>query len=302
VIAHSQLRALGLSASAIEHRVRTGRLRPLWRGVYAVGRLSLTREGWWMAAVLACGDGALLSHISAAMLWGIRAGGPMAIHVSVPRSRDARHEGIVVHRRTNFGPQEARRHKGIPVTSPACTLVDIATGLSEGQLEAAVNEADKLDLIGAADLRLKLDGLRRPGHARLRKLLDRPTFVLTDSELERQFARISTKAGLPKPLTQAMVNGHRVDFFYPDLDLVVETDGLRYHRTPTQQSRDLARDQAHTAAGLSTLRFTHAQVKFESAYVEETLARTARARDRAAPRGRGARRRPPSRRGRGESA
>jgi very-short-patch-repair endonuclease len=225
-----------------------------------------------------------------------------AIEVSVPRRVDARHEGIRTHRRSNLRPEDAATLRGIPLTSPACTLIDLAAGLGERQIEQAVNEADKLDRIDPEHLRAGLEGLRRPGVARLRKLLDKPTFVLTDSELERRFLRISLRAGLPKPLTRVVVNGYRVDFFYPELDLVVETDGLRYHRTPTQQSRDLARDNAHTVAKLPRLRFTHAQVRYESAYVEETLARTARAHDRAAALGPDARRPPRWRRGHAASA
>jgi len=229
----------------------------------------------------------------------VRAG---PIHVSVPRSNDPRHQGIVVHRRNALHADDASERNGIPVTSPACTLIDLAPQLGDRALEAAVNEADQLNLIHPDELRATLEGRRRPGVARLRELLDRPTFLLTDSELERRFARISHTAGLPKPETQVTVNGHRVDFFYPSLDLVVETDGLRYHRTPAQQARDRLRDQAHTAAGLGVLRFTHAQIRYEPAYVEETLARTATARGRAVARGRGARRRPPSRPGRAGSA
>jgi very-short-patch-repair endonuclease len=246
-----------------------------------------------MAAVLACGDRTLLSHRSAAALWAIRPLHAGAIDVSIPRAVDARHDGIRVHRRSNLDAQERGARRGIPVTSPACTLVDIATCVGRNALEAAVNRADQLDLIDPDELRAAIDSLRRPGAGRLRKLLDEPTFVLTESELERRFLRISARAGLPTPLTQALIDGHRVDFFYPDLDLVVETDGLRYHRTAAQQNRDLTRDNAHTAAELRTLRFSHAQVRYEPIYVEETLARTARARGRAAARAPGARRRPP---------
>ena len=102
-------------------------------------------------------------------------------------------------------------------------------------------------------------------------LLDRHTFRLTDSELEVRFLAIVRQAGLPLPMTRQRVNGFRVDFYWPSLGLVVETDGLRYHRTPAQQARDLVRDQAHIAAGMTPLRFTHAQVRFESASVRETL-------------------------------
>jgi very-short-patch-repair endonuclease len=101
--------------------------------------------------------------------------------------------------------------------------------------------------------------------------MDRRTFTLTDSELERRFLQLVRKAGLPQPLTQQRVNGYLVDFYWPELKLVVETDGLRYHRTATQQSRDRERDQAHVAAGLIALRFTHAQVRYDPARVVETL-------------------------------
>jgi very-short-patch-repair endonuclease len=114
---------------------------------------------------------------------------------------------------------------------------------------------------------------RRPGLARLRKLLDRHT--LTDSGLERRFLSLIRRAGLPKPETQAWLSGFRVDFYWPDLGLVVETDGLRYHRTPGQQARDRLRDQVHTAAGLTTLRFAEAQIRHEPEHVRVTLAKTA---------------------------
>jgi very-short-patch-repair endonuclease len=105
----------------------------------------------------------------------------------------------------------------------------------------------------------------------LRRVLDCRTFQLTDSELERRFLRLVRRAGLPRPVTQHRVNGFRVDFYWPELGLVVETDGLRYHRTPAQQSRDRTRDQKHAAAGLTALRFSHAQVAYEAEHVIETL-------------------------------
>jgi very-short-patch-repair endonuclease len=107
--------------------------------------------------------------------------------------------------------------------------------------------------------------------ARLRTLLDAQTFRMTDSELERRFLPIVEGLGMGRPQTQVFLNGFRVDFFWPDLGLVVETDGLRYHRTPAQQARDRLRDQAHAAAGLTTLRFTHRQVRYEPRHVRRTL-------------------------------
>jgi very-short-patch-repair endonuclease len=269
VISRAQLLALGYTRHAIHHRVADGRLYPMFRGVYAVGRPEVTQYGWWMGAVLACGPGAVLSLWSAAALWGIRPAAAGPIHVSTPRDR--RHAGIVLHRRRLQACDTSHRH-GIPVTSPICTLIDIVTGLSRDESEATINEADRLDLVDPETLRQALTPQPgRPGVARLRETLDRRTFTMTDSELERRFLPIASRAGLPLPRTQAIVNGFKVDFYWADLELVVETDGLRYHRTPAQQARGHTRDQTHAAAGLTPLRFTRAQVRYEPGHVEEVL-------------------------------
>jgi very-short-patch-repair endonuclease len=158
------------------------------------------------------------------------------------------------------------------VTAPGRTLIDLATLLKPNRLEEAVNEADKLGLIDPELLRrLVNERARIAGVPALRSVLDRRTFQLTDSELERRFLRLVRRAGLPPPRTRQRVNGYRVDFHWPEVGLVVETDGLRYHRTPGQQAKDRIRDQAHTAAGLTPVRFTHAQVRYEPEHVVATL-------------------------------
>ncbi len=183
-----------------------------------------------MAAVLACGPGAVLSHGSAAALWG-------------------------------FGRQ---------------SLVDLAAELDKDSLEAAIAEADKRDLIDPEHLRAALTSWRtRPGLTNLKQILDRRTFRLTDSHLERLFLPIARRAGLPTPETRRHEGGFRIDFCWHELRLIVETDGLRYHRTPAEQARDRLRDQAHTAAGLTQLRFTHEQVRYAPDYVVRILAQTA---------------------------
>lgn len=276
VVARSQLLDLGLSPDAIKNRVVKGRLHPVWRGVYAVGRPQLTRRGRWMAAVLSCGPDAALSHGSAAALWEIGNEERGRIEVSVPAHVLRRRRGIVVHRRASMAG-ERTVHDGIPVTAPVTALIDIALRLSRGRLEAAINDADKRGLANPEELRDAIDTLpRRPGIARVREVLDGQTLTLTDSELERRFLRIVRDAGLPLPQTQREVSGFRVDFYWPDIGLVVETDGLRYHRTPAAQARDRLRDQAHAFAGLTCLRFTHAQVRHESGYVRATLAGVSR--------------------------
>jgi very-short-patch-repair endonuclease len=289
LVSHAQLLDLGVSAQSIKHRVSTGRLHRPSRGVYAVGRPELSRCGVWMAAVLRCGQGAVLSHLSAAELWEIAPPRrevarpvrevtrslPATVDVSVPAGRAPRAPGIRVHRRA-LEAGEVTRREGIPVTSPNRTLIDIATRLSRNELEAAIAEADKRYLTDPERLRSELERLSKaPGVGVLRRLLDRQVFRLTDSELERLFLPIARRARLSLPQTGQRLNGFRVDFYWPDLGLVVETDGLRYHRTAAQQTRDRLRDQAHTSAGLTTLRFTHAQVRFEPEHVRTTLAKVA---------------------------
>jgi very-short-patch-repair endonuclease len=156
------------------------------------------------------------------------------------------------------------------------TLLDRATEVGPETLERAVNDADKHDLIDPEALREELNGhAGEPGVRVLRTLIDRRTFRFSDSKLEMRFRPIARAAGLPQPLTKQWVNGFEVDFFWPDLGLVVETDGLRFHRTPFTQSGDRRRDQTHTASGLTHLRITHYQIKYEPKYVRDLLRATA---------------------------
>jgi very-short-patch-repair endonuclease len=245
----------------IDHRVATGRLHLISRGIYAVGRRELTPDGRWMAAVLVCGDGAMLSHLSAAQLWGIGYEWQERIDLSVRRKCEIRRTGLKVRSRPSLDARSITRRRGIPVTDPVQTLIDLATELHPLRLERAVNEADKLDLVDPETLRRALDTRKgEPGVKRLATLLDRHTFRLSDSDLEIYFRPLALAAGLPFPLTKQWVLDHEVDFWFPDQDLVVETDGLRYHRTPAQQARMVKRDQTHTSAGLRVLRFTHWQI------------------------------------------
>jgi very-short-patch-repair endonuclease len=166
-------------------------------------------------------------------------------------------------------------HDDIPVTSPARTLVDQATEVSAIELERAINDADKRDLIDPETLREELNRFEgEPGVKELRNLLDKLSFRLSDSDLEIYFRRLVVAAKLPRPLSKQRVNRYEVDFFWPDLGLVVETDGLRYHRTPSAQIRDARRDRAHVMAGMTPLRFTHYEVRFEPRRVRASLATT----------------------------
>lgn len=179
---------------------------------------------------------------------------------------------MLVYCRPGLHVAEVVVHRGIPVTSIVRTLVDAGARLGRKELERAVNEADRLDLIDPQALAEALgDHSGKRGVKALREMLGEREFRLTDSELERRFLRLVGEAGLPAPLTQQHLNGFRVDFLWTELRLVVETDGLRYHRTSAQQAKDRVRDQAHLAAGFTPLRFTHAQVRFQPGYVRFTL-------------------------------
>jgi very-short-patch-repair endonuclease/predicted transcriptional regulator of viral defense system len=271
VVTHEQLQGLGLGADSVGHRVKTGRLHPVYRGVYAIGRPALEQQGRWMAAVLACGDEALLSHRSAAALWGLaRNPAEQEVEVVTPDAVLRGRPGIRVHRRADLRAEHRREVDGIPVTDPISTLVDLASCAPEWQVEQAINAADRLGLVDSETLRAAVPRLApRPGKACIRRLAG--CDALTDTGLERKFLAIVRSANLPSPRTQAMVNGYRVDFYWPDLGLVVETDGWRYHRTPGEQATDQRRDQAHARRGLTALRFGESQIRNEPRTVQRTL-------------------------------
>jgi very-short-patch-repair endonuclease len=268
------LLALGFGRRSIEHRVARGRLFSVSLGVYAVGWPALSQKRRWMAAVLAGGEGAALSHRSAAALWEIGEEDGR-IEISVRRRCELRRPRVRFRGRPSLAAEDLVIRDDIPVTSPVQTLLDLATELDLVALERAVNDADKRDLVDPETLRedlIRFGG--EPGIRPLRHLLDKLFFRLSDSDLEIYFRRIVNGAQLPIPLTKQRVNRFEVDFFWPDLGLVVETDGLRYHRTPSAQLRDARRDRAHVIAGMTPLRFTHYEVRYEPDRVRAALVKT----------------------------
>ncbi len=217
----------------IRGRLERGQLHRLWGGVYAVGRPDIGRLGRFKAATLVCGDGAQLSHGSAADLWRIRQQGDGPVDVVVPSASFPRRRGIHLHRHANLG--RPRFVRGIPVGEPVSVLIDLAAELATEEVEDAVNEADRLDLIRTVHLRAALDNHSpRPGTGRLRAILDAQTFSRAANALERRFLAIVRDAGLPAPETQRRLGRNRVDFFWPALGFVVETDSLRHHRTAAE--------------------------------------------------------------------
>jgi len=214
----------------------------------------------------------VLSHHTAAVLWRLRepaAGEP--VHVSVPPGGVRPRRGVRLHRDRRL-EEDVDIRAGIRVFEPARVLLQRAACVGRTRLEREINVADALGLIGPEQLRRAAERFAgQTGAPALRAVLDRHTFTLTDSELEQRFLPLTRRAGLITPLMRRRVNGFRVDFFWPTLRMVVETDGLRYHRTAAQQARDLVRDQTHKAAGLEPLRFTHWQVAHEPAWVIRML-------------------------------
>lgn len=198
------------------------------------------------------------------------------IDLSSRRAQSVRRPGLLVHRRPSLAASEILIQEDLPVTSPVQTLIDLSTELGPIATERAVNDADKRALVDPETLRLALeDHLGEPGVRQLGTILDRLTFRLSDSDLEIFFRPIAASAGLPSPLSKQRVNHFEVDFFWPDLGLVVETDGLRYHRTPSTQKRDARRDRTHILAGMTPLRFTHYEVRHEPRRVRRDLSRAA---------------------------
>jgi very-short-patch-repair endonuclease len=233
----------GVNKGEIEARLRTGRLHLLHRGVYAVGHKAVGEKGRAMAAVLACGPGAVLSHQSAGALWEIRPPWRGPVHVTAARSK--RRRGIVVHRARSLNGDQITRHHGIPVTSPARTLVDLADVLPQRTLERALAEAQVRKLIPRGSIPTA------PG----RRTVARDT-APTRSELEIRFRAFLRTEDLPEPLVNEHVLGYEVDFHWPEARLVVELDGYAFHGTRQAFEEDRARDAELQAAGWRVIRVT----------------------------------------------
>jgi very-short-patch-repair endonuclease/predicted transcriptional regulator of viral defense system len=274
VVSWRQLLALGLGRGAIEHRIRIGRLHRMHRGVYAVGHRRVSREGRWMAAVLACGDGAVLSHRSAAALWELRPSAAGKIDVTVPaRSGRASRATIRVHRSGALPASEITRHQGIAVTRVARTLFDLAETVPRSAAQRALERAEGLQLFDLLAMQTMIDLHRtRRGSRRLAAILaEYEDDELTRSELENQFLALCADHGVPRPRVNSQVEDYTVDFFWPAQRLIAETDSRRYHATRAAFERDRARDAALTVGGYRVVRFTHRQIQREPASVAGTL-------------------------------
>ena len=235
----AQLRELGFDRHAVWRRVRSGLLHPLHRGVYAVGHARLTLHGRYLAAVLACGDGAVLSHRSAAALWELQPIPSGPIDVTVPGEGGRYRAGLRVHTTRSLAPAEIASRKGIPCTSVARTLLDVAATASPRAIDRLIEQAMILRIYDRNALDAVLAGGRegsRALRARLAKLQTEPQRFR--SELERRFFELVRDAGLPLPIVNGLVEGHEVDFHWPAQRFIVETDGRATHDTPIAAERD----------------------------------------------------------------
>ena len=276
VVTRAQLEAAGLGRGAIAHRVAQRRLHRVHRGVYLVGHPvppPLARE---VAALFSCGDGAVLSHRTAAWLWQVAAAPPADVDVSVAGRDPGRRTGVAVHRVRRLPPDEVQRQCGLPVTSPARTLLDLAEVVARRELERAVREAEVLGLARHDELVALLE--RSPGRRGAAPLgalvhLDqgRPT---TRSEAEDRLLALLRRARLPPTDVNVRVGRHEVDLLWRPQRLVVEVDGYAFHGMRAAFERDRLRDAELSAAGYRVLRVTWRQLCNEP---EALIARLAQA-------------------------
>jgi Transcriptional regulator, AbiEi antitoxin/Protein of unknown function (DUF559) len=267
IVTRAQLLELGLGEDAIDARLRNGRLCRLHRGVYAVGHGLVPEEGRWLAAVLRVGKGAVLSHVSAATLWGIRRGTHSSrIDVSAPRC--TRSPSEICRRYLQLAPDETTVRRKIPVTTLARTLFDLATETSVDGLGDAIREAEYLHRFQLRHLEDLLE--RYPGRRGtavietcLRRLGRSPK-GRTRSELETRFAALLARTDLPRPALNALldVDGFKVeaDCLWGEQRLIVELDGGRAHRTRVAFESDRERDRRLQAAGWRVVRVTWRQL------------------------------------------
>ena len=267
VVARRQLLELGLTHAAVGRRRRAGRLLRLHNGVYAVGHSVLTIEGRWMAAVLAAGQGAVLSHATAASAWELRPLGAGVIHVTVPGDAGRkRRRGLHIHRSRTLNADDTTTHRGIPITTPTRTIVDLAATLKGRPLEHALDLADQRGLIDFAELKAR--PIPRSLQAVLAGYTER---TFTRSELEERFFKLCDGHDLPRPSSNILIEGKEVDFVWRDQRLIVEVDGYRYHRAPSAFEDDRERDVIPSLAGWQVLRFTWAQLRDRPAWVARAI-------------------------------
>lgn len=265
LVTRRQLLNMGVSSTGIDRRVGSGRLFTVYPEVFVIGGAPRTTRQELMAAVLALGRGAALSHVSAASLWGMLPQ-PKTIHVATPRPR-WRRKPFVVHRSTDLGPRFIDEIDAIPVTTPARTIVDLGAVVGRRTVGLAFDAALRDRLVTLDEVAGVIEKVARRGRSGVgaaRDLLEeRQTWRGgTESVLEDLFRQLLQDAGLPLPEPQVYLRDAsgrvvaRVDFAYRDRRLVIELDGFRYHSDPGSFVKDRVRQNRVVSAGYRMLRYT----------------------------------------------
>jgi very-short-patch-repair endonuclease len=282
LITTRQLHTAGLPRGSVEWRVANGSLHPRFRGVYLVGHPIPVPGAAELAAVLACGDRAFVSHRSAAVLWGLVETSGDAVDVTVVRRRSRSRAGLRVHRVDDLSEADSGERDGIPVTAPARTVIDFTSTAGAEEAERVIAEAFALRLVTESQIRAALE--RAPGRAgvaRVQAILGQPGGPKrTRSGGERAMLRLVRAAHLPAPRTNYPVAGYSADFCWPDQRVIVEIDGYDFHSGRPAFERDHRRDIVHKNAGYEVLRFTARQLAEEPLLVITTIARALERRTR----------------------
>ena len=269
LVSHRQLAAVGLSPNAVAGRVEKGRLERVHRGVYAVGHRRRTSESRWMAAVMACGSGAVLSNLDASALWRIYDGEGARVHVTTTTKAGLRLDGVQVHRARRLHPDDVTVHDGIPVTTVARTLVDLTDVLASDRILRAIREAEFLHLLDLDSLDAAVE--RAHGRKRLSALKQAlrhytPGQIVRE-ELEHRFLELVRAAGLPPPETNVKIKArgrrYEIDCLWREQRVAVELDGRAAHARTAAFEPDRRKDAALNAIGLRPLRFTWLRVTTE---------------------------------------
>jgi len=273
VVELRQLRGLGYEKEALRRAKEAGRIHLVDRGVYAIGHPALTKHGRCLAAVLSCGEGALLSHRSAAWLWGLTTRFTSPVEVTAKSPRRTRLT-IGLHSAEALRAGDATTSVGIPVTAIPRTLLDFAA-TDPSYLVQALNNARRLgllDFIAIDELIERSKGFR--GVARLREalLVHRPR-EFTRSGLERQFLRLASRAGLPKPSMNLFIEGYELDAYWAPERFAVELDTYDYHGDPIAFEKDRLRQEDLKLAGIEMTRVTGVRMDREPGAVATRLRR-----------------------------
>ncbi len=278
-----QIADCGLSASGVWKRRQNGRLHLVHARVYSLAPPSLlSREGRWLAAVLACGPGAVLSHRSAAALHGLRPTERSGIDVTIPHRSSRQHHGVDIHRSITLTAKDVTIVRNIPCTTIARTTLDIAEVIRPRQLERMFEQAEQEEVLDFRALQGQIDrNPTRAGAARIQALMGeyQADMGATWSELEADFKAMIGGTGVPMPqINQFIVLDDggvaiRADFYWPAHRVVVETDGWKFHRTRGAFELGRRNDQRLTVAGFRVVRMTHRQIKRQAPAMAAVIVR-----------------------------